>query len=62
MASALVASVSQAGVAAAAVGVVSAAAGPICGKTVPVIFLFFKRNKWTDHIYHTERVFCSTYV
>jgi hypothetical protein len=38
VASALVASVSQAGVAAAAVGVVSAAAGPICGKTVPVIF------------------------
>ena len=35
------ASVSQAEVAAAAVGVVSAAAGPICGKTVPVIFLFF---------------------
>ena len=33
--------VSQAGVAAVAVGVVSAAAGPICGKTVPIIFLFF---------------------
>jgi len=41
VASALVALVSQAGVAAAAVGVVSAAAGPICGKTVPVIFLSF---------------------
>jgi hypothetical protein len=40
VASALVASVSQAGVAA-AVGVVSAAAGPICGKTVPAIFFVF---------------------
>lgn len=38
---ALVPSVSQAGVAAVAVGVVSAAAGPICGKTVPVIFFVF---------------------
>jgi hypothetical protein len=45
VASALVALVSQAGVAAAAVGVVSAAAGPICGKTVPVIFFVFLRNK-----------------
>jgi hypothetical protein len=34
------ASVSQAGVAA-TVDVVSAAAGPICGKTVPVIFFVF---------------------
>jgi hypothetical protein len=41
VASALVASVSQAGVAAVAVGVVSAAAGPICGKTVPIIFFVF---------------------
>jgi hypothetical protein len=36
-----VASGSQAGVAAEAVGVVSAAAGPICGKIVPSIFFIF---------------------
>jgi hypothetical protein len=41
VASALVASVPQVGVAGEAVGVVSAAAGPICGKTVPAIFFVF---------------------
>lgn len=62
MASALVASVSQAEVAAAAVGVVSAAAGPICGNTVPVIFLFFNEISESIVFIIRREFYCSTYV
>ena len=57
------ASVSQEGVAAAAaVGVVSAAVGPICGKTVPVIFLFFNEIRELIIFIIRREFYCSIHV